>query len=145
MRGQLIFFSDGTRCRHCHHVDNPQQSLGPTLAEINKKYPQREPFLLQILQPSLKNEDRYATRVVLTNDGQLLTGLLESESPSEVVLKTLEKKKVAIARDDIDEIQISSRSLMPEFLLSDLTAQEAADLLAYLISLGTDPAGTDHP
>lgn len=144
MRGQLIFFSDGTRCRHCHHVDNPQQSLGPTLAEINKKYPQREPFLLQILQPSLKNEDRYATRVVLTNDGQLLTGLLESESPSEVVLKTLEKKKVAIARDDIDEIQISSRSLMPEFLLSDLTAQEAADLLAYLISLGTDPAGTDH-
>src|SRR5262249_9129648 len=33
-RGKLIFFSDGARCRACHEIDEPSQSLGPTLQEI---------------------------------------------------------------------------------------------------------------
>ena len=46
---------------------------------------------------------------------------------------------VGIRRGDIDAMQKSSRSLMPEQVLSDLTAQEAADLFAYLRSLGPGP------
>ena len=138
-RGRLIYFSDNARCRHCHHVDDPGQSLGPTLREINHKYPRRVEFLQQILQPSLKIEEKFRARVVVTTEGRLHTGLLERESPREIVLRTTEKKKLTLARDDIDELQTSPRSLMPEFLLSDLTAQQAADLLAYLQSLGAAP------
>ena len=142
-RGRLIYFSDNARCRHCHHVNKPGESLGPTLREINRKYPRRGEFLQQVLQPSLKIEDKFRARVVVTTEGRLHTGLLEHESPREVVLRTAEKRKLTLARDDIDELQTSPRSLMPEFLLSDLTAQQAADLLAYLQSLGAAPPPSD--
>ena len=138
-RGRLIYFSDNARCRHCHQVDDPRQSLGPTLKEINRKYPRRGEFLQHVLKPSLKIEERYAARIVATVDGRLLSGLLDRESPREIVLRTVDKKELTIARDDIDQLQTSPRSLMPEFLLSDLTAQQAADLLAYLRSLGAAP------
>ena len=77
--------------------------------------------------------------MLVTAEGRLHTGLLERESPQEIVLRTAEKKQLTIERDDIDELQISPISLMPQFLLSDLTAQQAADLLAYLQSLGAAP------
>ena len=44
---------------------------------------------------------------------------------------------VLIRNDDIEEMRKSTKSLMPDRILSDLTAQEAADLLAYIRSLGT--------
>src|SRR6185436_11300072 len=69
-RGQLIFFSDGARCRACHEIDDPRQSLGPTLQEINKKYPRLPDLLQHVLQPSLKIEDPFAAYSVLTADGR---------------------------------------------------------------------------
>ena len=41
-----------------------------------------------------------------------------------------------VARGDIAEMQRSPKSLMPERMLSDLTAQEAADLFEYIRSQG---------
>jgi cytochrome c1 len=43
---------------------------------------------------------------------------------------------VRIAREHIEEMIKSDKSLMPDGVLGDLTAQEAADLIAYLRSLG---------
>jgi len=57
---------------------------------------------------------------------------------SELVLKTIEKKVLRLSLDEIDEINVQKTSLMPEFLLRDLTPQEAADLLTYLLSFRTD-------
>ncbi|MFN8707685.1 MAG: hypothetical protein ACK50J_13460, partial [Planctomyces sp.] len=55
-----------------------------------------------------------------------------SSTDTEVVLRTTDKKSVRIARADIDELQKSPKSLMPDGVLADLTAQEAADLLAFI-------------
>jgi putative heme-binding domain-containing protein len=135
-RGKLIFFSDGARCRACHEIDDRDASLGPTIQEINKKYPRLAEMLQHALQPSLKIEDPYAAYVILTSEGRVVSGLLVEQSEREVVLKTAEKQIVRIARDNIDEMRKSEQSLMPERILSDLTAQEAADLLEYLRSHG---------
>lgn len=138
-RGKLIFFSDGARCRACHDLSDAQQSTGPTLRAIAKKYSKASELLQHILQPSLKIEDPFASYIVLTDDGKLLTGLVVRQSDTEVILRTAERKTLRIARDSIDEIQRSPRSLMPERILSDLTAQEAADLIAYLRSVKPNP------
>jgi hypothetical protein len=37
-----------------------------------------------------------------------------------------------LARKDVEELQRGDKSLMPERILSDLTAQEAADLFEYV-------------
>jgi len=136
-RGKLIFFSDGARCRNCHEIDDPGQSLGPTLREINKKYAQLPELVQQVLQPSLKIDDPYAAYVVLTTDGRSISGLLIQQNENEIVIKTTEKKLEKLSRDSISEMQKSPKSLMPDRILSDLTAQEAADLFAYVHSLGS--------
>jgi putative heme-binding domain-containing protein len=135
-RGKLIFFSDGARCRACHEIDDPAQSVGPTLQEINKKYARATELLQHVLQPSLKIDESFAAYAVLTNDGRAINGLLAEQNEKEIVIKTADKKLARIPRDSISEMQKSAVSLMPDRILSDLTAQEAADLFEYIRSLG---------
>ncbi|NQV23667.1 MAG: PQQ-dependent sugar dehydrogenase, partial [Rhodopirellula sp.] len=126
-RGKLIFYSDGARCRNCHDLDDAAKSTGPTLIEIRKKYPRRSEMLTHILKPSLKVDEKFATWSVVTNDGKIHNGLLVSQDDDAVILKTAERKTVRIATSEIDVINKSPLSLMPEGILSDQTAQEAAD------------------
>jgi putative heme-binding domain-containing protein len=134
-RGKLIYFSDGARCRNCHDHSDKANSLGPTLAEINKKYPQTADLLAHVLQPSLKIDEVFAAYTVITDDGRVLAGVLVEQNDQQVVLKTAEKKTVTVPRKNIEELKKSDKSLMPDGLFSDLTAQEAADLVMYLRSL----------
>ena len=131
-RGKLIFYSDGARCRNCHELDDPEKSFGPTLAEVNKKHPKLGDLLQHALQPSLKIDEPYAAYTVTTADGRALTGFIVEQTPQEVVVRTPEKKVVRLARKEVEELQKSDKSLMPERILSDLTAQEAADLFEYV-------------
>mgnify|MGYP002628045756 CR=1 FL=1 len=130
-RGRLIFYSDGARCRNCHDLNDAAKSTGPTLVEIRKKYPRRSEMLTHILKPSLKVDEKFATWSVVTDDGKIHNGLLVSQDGEEVILKTAERKTVRIAKSEIDVMKKSPQSLMPEAILSDQTAQEAADLLAW--------------
>jgi hypothetical protein len=52
-----------------------------------------------------------------------------------VVLKDAQGKTVRLANGEIERMVPQSRSLMPELLLRDLTAQQVADLLAFLAGL----------
>jgi putative heme-binding domain-containing protein len=135
-RGKLIFFSDGARCRACHEINDRGNSLGPTLQDINKKYARPAELLQHVLQPSLKIEEPYLAYAVLTTDGRAFTGLMADKSDKEVVIRAADRKLIKIPHDSIAELQKSTKSLMPDNILSDLTAQEAADLLAYIQSLG---------
>ena len=54
---------------------------------------------------------------------------------SEVVLKDAQNKEVRISAKQIEQLVPQERSLMPELLLRDMTAQQVADLLDYLSSL----------
>lgn len=138
-RGKLIFHSDGARCRACHDVQDKKLSIGPTLQEINKKYPKPAEMLQHVVQPSLKIDEPFAAYVAVTDDGRALTGLIERQSEQEVVLRTADKRTVRLARSEIEELRKSDKSLMPDMVLSDLTAQEAADLFEYVRSLGAAP------
>lgn len=134
-RGKLIFFSDAGRCRACHEADDRTKSLGPTLREINKKYPKIEEMLEHVLEPSKKIDESFAAFSITTQDGQALSGLIVESTPEEVVVRNAEKQTTRLKRSSIDEMSRSGKSLMPERILSDLTAQEAADLLAYIRTL----------
>lgn len=135
-RGKLIFFSDGARCKACHDVSDPAKSLGTTLVEINKKYKQRGEMLQHVLKPSLKIDEPMATYNVLTTGGQVVVGLLVEKTEEAVVIKTAERKIVRVPVAEIEELHRSLTSLMPDRILSDLTAQEAADLIEYIRSVG---------
>jgi putative heme-binding domain-containing protein len=135
LRGRLIFYSDAARCRSCHQPDDAAASIGPTLTEISRKYPRPEELLQHIVQPSLKVDERFAAWTAVTTDGQVYNGLLIKESPEEVILRQADGRNMTLKRAALEEFQRSSRSLMPDGVLADLTAAEAADLLAFIRSL----------
>ena len=134
-RGRLIFSSDAARCKNCHHTRDPASSTGPTLLEIRKKYKRPSELLRHILNPSLKIDDKFATWVVRTKQGKVYTGLLVGPAGGDVVLKTADRKTVRIPKADVEAQRRGRKSLMPEGILSDLTAQQAADLLRWFSPL----------
>jgi putative heme-binding domain-containing protein len=75
------------------------------------------------------------TYLVETTDGKVHTGLLASKTDKEVVLRTAQDKEVRIPAGKVERLAPQRTSLMPELLLRDLTAEQAADLLEFLASL----------
>ncbi len=88
-----------------------------------------------ILDPSAKIDAQYVNHVLVTVDGRVLTGLLLERTDSMVTLRDAQGNEHRVLKDDIDELVSQPRSLMPELLLQEMTAEEVADLLAFLASL----------
>jgi putative heme-binding domain-containing protein len=134
-RGQELFFkSAGLQCAACHKIQGKGNDFGPDLSQIGKKATPAQ-ILESLLEPSKSVDPKYTAYLVETTDGRVLTGLLVEKNADKVILKTQADREVSIATAQIDRLVPQSRSLMPEQLLRDLTAEEAADLVAYLASL----------
>ncbi len=134
-RGREIFRTHtGAQCKSCHRLEETGEPLGPDLSHIGKKYPRAE-LLGEILQPSKAIDPKFATYVIATKSGQVYTGLLSERNDREVVLKDAQNKVTRLPANEIEQSASQARSMMPELLLRDLTAQQAADLLDYLFSL----------
>ena len=131
-RGKELFFkSSGLQCVNCHRIAGTGSTLGPDLSEIGKKY-SRGQILESILEPSKSIDPKYVSYLAETADGQVQTGLLVEKNDREVVLKTVGDKEIRIAAQKVTMLVPQSKSLMPELLLRDLTAEQAADLLEFL-------------
>jgi hypothetical protein len=89
-------------------------------------------LLSNVFDPSLVIGAAYQALTVATTDGRVLSGLLAEDNDQRIVLKTQGGKLETVARADVDEIKISSLSLMPEELEKQLQPQELADLFAFI-------------
>ena len=132
-RGEKLFWSKTLNCGSCHIIGERGTALGPDLSAIGKLRG-REDLLESILEPSRRIEPKYAAYIAQTADGRSLTGLLVRRDERAVVLRDSQNKEIVLAAKDIELLQPARRSLMPDGQLAGLTAQEAADLLAYLCS-----------
>jgi uncharacterized repeat protein (TIGR03806 family) len=134
-RGREWFFGESAaQCKSCHRVRGAGIALGPDLDAIGAKYSRQE-LLGQILEPSRTIDPRYAVQAVATTDGQVLQGLLVEKGPDVLVLRDGQNRTLRIPTSEIERQTALNVSLMPEGLLRDLTAQQAADLLEFLSSL----------
>lgn len=134
VRGKQVFETPGVSCQNCHRVHLNGADVGPELTAIGGKLT-REQLLESILEPSRRVDPKYVTYLAETGDGRLITGLLISRDAHVVVLKDAHNKAIRIPLQDIQQLVPQQQSLMPDLLLRDVTAQQAADLLAYLSSL----------
>lgn len=121
-------------CKNCHRIQKEGKEVGPELTTIGKKLT-RPQLLESILEPSKLIEPKYVTHLVETDDGRIVTGLLLSKDDNEVVLKDAQDKVSRIPTKQIEQLVPQRQSLMPDLLFRDMTAQQVADLLAYLGSL----------
>ena len=133
-RGKELFErAIDVNCRSCHRIGAVGENVGPNLSDAAKSRTP-EQILASILRPSEKIENAYQTSIVFTSDGRVRTGIVVNKDANDLVLADSSGKTHRISRDSIDDIELSATSVMPQNLLSGMTPQQAADLLAYLVA-----------
>jgi putative heme-binding domain-containing protein len=134
-RGREVFATNpAAQCKTCHKAGDVGENVGPELTKIGAKYA-KAALLQQILEPSKTIELQYVAYLVETKDGRVLTGLVAERNAQAVVLKDNQGKTVRVPAGDVERLVPQSRSLMPDLLLRDLTAQQVADLLEFLATM----------
>lgn len=129
-------FLDGQsmQCSLCHRVQGSGRSVGPDMDGIGKRRSRQE-LLDSVLDPSKVIDPKYRSHQVLSTAGQLVSGLLVRDTETEMVIRSADGRNHRISKDEIESQRVQVESLMPSGLAADLTAQEVADLLAFLVSL----------
>jgi putative heme-binding domain-containing protein len=134
-RGRRVFFESASgQCKNCHRVNGQGETLGPDLSHIGGKY-NRAQLLENILEPSKTIEPAYVTYLAETKQGRQYLGILVKKTAKEVVLKDAQNKEIHLKASDVEQLTPQAKSSMPEDLLREMTARQAADLLEFLQSL----------
>ena len=131
IKGKEVFRKN---CATCHKFDDMGYQVGPDLlAAIRGK--NSEYLLIAILDPSREVDPRYVNYTIETKQGRVFSGLLASESGTSVNLKRGENAEDTILRNQIESIQASAKSLMPEGLDMQVKLEDMSNLLAYLLQV----------
>ncbi|MCH2179889.1 MAG: c-type cytochrome [Mariniblastus sp.] len=128
-RGRVVFEKT---CAACHELYGIGGKVGPDLTGSNRA--NLDYILLNSVDPSFDVADSYKTTVIQTVDGRVINGVLAEEDETRVVLKTAEQPRVVIAKENIEGRKLSTKSMMPEGQLDQMTEQEVIDLIQYLRS-----------
>ncbi len=125
--GKAIYMK---HCGVCHRLFDEGNHVGPELTKANRG--DRQALLTNIVDPSSVIRKEYASYVLTTESGQVLTGVLAEQNAASVTLLDAKNQRTRVRRDEIDQLEESPVSLMPEKLLEQLTPQQLRDLFAYL-------------
>ncbi|MDO1446531.1 c-type cytochrome [Rhodocytophaga aerolata] len=120
-------------CMVCHQMAGAGTAFGPDLASIKNRRPAS--IMQDILNPNQSIADGYDLWMVELTNGESLQGIISSETPTAITLRTTGGQQSTIARQAIKEIQALNMSAMPAGLEKQLNHQQMADLLAYLKQL----------
>ncbi len=118
-------------CASCHRADGAGADFGPDLSKIGAKW-DRAGLLEQVAQPGKVIDPEWNLTTVTFKDGESLSGYLAAKSASGLTLKLPGGLRREIATSETKSITSAKASIMPEGLLENLTAEEAADMLEFL-------------
>ncbi|HEY3392437.1 MAG TPA: PVC-type heme-binding CxxCH protein [Lacipirellulaceae bacterium] len=131
-RGKEVFDKN---CSACHAIDSHGMTVGPNLATMLNRG--AESLLFNVLVPNGEVDPRYLEYVVVTADGEVISGILVGETSTALTIRTADNKTATVLRVDIEEIHNSGKSLMPEGFEKLIDKQAMADLLTYLRQAAT--------
>lgn len=127
LKGRGVFQKN---CATCHRVAGIGIEVGPDISDTRTKT--AEQLLTDILDPNAAIDNNFVNYVVTTKSGRIVTGILATETASSLTLKRAENQTDAVLRQDVEELQSTGVSLMPEGLEKTIPVAEMADLLAFL-------------
>jgi len=122
-------------CSRCHQVDGEGRSFGPDLATLKNRPPG---WLLQtILAPNKVIAEGYNLLTIERQNGEPVAGIITSETPTSVTVRDAGGQETVISRQNIQSMKEAGASAMPVGLESQISKQEMADLVEYLMSIQT--------
>ena len=122
-------------CLTCHRIGDEGRAFGPDLSTIGVRL-SREQLVESLLEPSKTVSPEFVARTFELNDGNAHLGFVVERNDRTIRVRTASGEITDLTAVDVRSETALPTSLMPAGLLAGLTAQEAADLIAYLTSLG---------
>ncbi|XZE52930.1 PVC-type heme-binding CxxCH protein [Planctomycetaceae bacterium SH139] len=118
-------------CAACHPLAGNGGNIAPKLDGSGSK---GIDYLVEnILDPNAVIGRDFQSRVIVTLDGRVITGLVETDSDSALVIRT-QNDTVTVAKEEIESVAVSDQSFMPTGLFDSLNERERIELLKYLMS-----------
>ena len=119
-------------CGKCHTLHATGGKIGPDLTTYKRDDIRQ--MLIHIVNPSAEIREGFETQIAVTKDGRVVTGFLVEQDPQTVSLRSPDGQTVSLERSELEELNKSRKSLMPEGQLKDLTDEQLRNLFAYLRS-----------
>jgi putative membrane-bound dehydrogenase-like protein len=129
-RGRAVFVQ---LCQQCHTLYGVGGNLGPDITGANRG--DLDYLLQKIVDPNAVIPHDYRASNLETRDGRVITGIVQQQGDRSVTIATADEA-VVVPRDEIEFLEESALSMMPEGLLEPLSDQEFRDLLYYLTRPG---------
>ncbi len=118
-------------CQQCHTLFGTGVKIGPELTGSNRA--NLEYLLSNILDPSAVMAKEYQPSVIVTSDGRVITGIVKQQDADALTIQTT-TEVVVLPRGEVDQMQLSQQSMMPDDLLKNISTAEFRGLVAYLAS-----------
>jgi putative heme-binding domain-containing protein len=131
--GRLIYSKS---CQQCHLLFGEGAKIGPDLTGSNRA--NLDYVLSNLIDPSAEIGQDFRMSIVETTSGRILTGLIVERTPARLTLQSA-TDRVTIPAEEIDAVQTSEASIMPEGQLETLTKEQVRDLVAYLAAKSQVP------
>lgn len=117
-------------CAACHKRGDVGKSIGPPLNDTARR--SAETLLVDILDPNRQLKPLFHNYVLQTIDGRVYTGMISQETSNAVTLQQADGTARQVLRLQIEKLQGTGVSFMPEGLEKSINQQAMADLLIYL-------------
>ncbi len=139
-RGRAIFLNNSAvYCQRCHKLDGQGGEVGPQLNGIAAEKEKDRRYLLEsIVLPNTKIAKGFETVILVLTDERTVSGIVKSETPTEIRLITPENKELVIPAKDVDARR-TGLSAMPADLHTKLSRRELRDVVEFLANLKTPP------
>ncbi|HYE33774.1 MAG TPA: PVC-type heme-binding CxxCH protein [Methylomirabilota bacterium] len=118
-------------CGACHKLYGQGGEVGPDLTGSDRK---NLAYLIDnVVDPSGLVPENFRASTVTLKDGRTINGVVGVTTDRTMVLQTA-TEKMTLDRTDIQSVEQSALSLMPEGLFDALEEKDLLDLVAYLVS-----------
>ena len=125
--GRRLFFE---RCALCHQLGEAGVAVGPAVTSMRGL--RKRGILEAILSPSREVAPQYLAVTVAT-DSEVATGVISAETDQSIVVRQAGGIEQRISKADVTSVRSEGMSLMPTGLLGDLTSEQVASLLEFIM------------
>lgn len=121
------------QCGVCHQVAGKGVAVGPNLDGVGNRGLDR--LIEDVLTPNRNIDTAFRASIVLTEDGQVVSGLIKRTEGAQLVIVDQTGKEITIPTSEITQQKSVRSSPMPANFHETLDDKQTRDLMAYLLSL----------
>lgn len=118
-------------CQQCHTLFGVGGKVGPELTGSNRT--NLDYLLSNVLDPSAVMAKEYQPSVIALTDGRVITGIVKSNTAGVITVQTA-NEVLLVPQKEVDQMEQSSKSMMPDDILKPLSPDEIRALAGYMAS-----------